>query len=857
MSARYRPDSISQKTREEYLSKYSLTSVSLFALAITAGLTSATTAWAADGALVDAAVADAAVAATSAADEATGLEEVVVVARRRNENLQEVPTAVTAITAQDLQEKNIQTTRELAISTPSLNVGGNFSSSFMSFSMRGNVPNANTSGFTDPTVQTYFNEVAPIFASAATFFDLDSVEVLRGPQGTLFGRTAIGGAVLFQPHKPGWEFGGFVRGAVGNYQNRELEFALNVPIVDDRVALRLAGNLLRREGYTKILNQNNFDLDNRHSDAFRASLLLRPTDQIESLTIFDYHNVDQHSGSYHLIAARPTGAASIFAVPSNAQYAAFLAANPDLAALPGVAGGLQSYFQNTIPALGPRRQYDNVDSSILIFKDRVKFISNTTSVDLGPVTIKNILAYQSFYLGVAYNVDGTPLPIFEAASLPGLPTSFHQDYRQLSEELQISGKLFAGKVDWLTGFYYQKNHDVRPGASQGFVSFAFRGFLARETQTDRDLTNTAFFAHTVWHATDQLSVTLGGRITKDITKTDQFLLAAATNSRGTVIGPLSCGGNPALPFNVNTPQCKGPSAHLNDKGVTWVGSVDYQWTPDTLVYVASRRGYQPALVNTTSSILQYLVTPKSRTDDVEVGLKSQGKIGGFPWRFNAAAYYQWLKDAHRSGYPLTDPRTGGSIGAVLTVQKATVKGIELELKALPTPWLEVSAFADVTDANYKEFTTPILAADPADPNCANPVTRTQCNTVQTGTRDFSGDKFTYTPKNHFGATARVALPVPEDFGQASFTATYYHQAKYYFASFIQEPESLAEAQNLVNLRLDWKGVMGSRVDVGAYVKNATNQTYVVGGAGQEGSVGITYGLYGEPRMYGVDFRVQF
>ncbi|KUO53707.1 MAG: hypothetical protein APF78_05470 [Sphingomonadales bacterium BRH_c3] len=783
--------------------------------------------------------------------------EIIVRARRQDERLLEVPTAITAITADELQAKGIQTTRELAIATPSLVVGSNFTSSFLSFSMRGNVPNANTSGFTDPTVQTYINEFAPIFASASALFDLSAVEVLRGPQGTLFGRSAIGGAVLYRTRQPDDEFGGFMRATIGNYNNRELEFAVNVPIINDKVALRVAGNVIRRDGYTKVLNLNNLDLDNRRSDAFRVSLIVRPSENIESLTVYDYHDVDQNSGSYSLIAVRPGSLADLLANPSNPAYQTFLAENPDLAALPRVSDGFLAYLE-TAKELGPRQQYLNNDPSDLIFQDRVKSISNTTTLDLGSVTLKNLVAYQTFYLAYAFNSDSSPIPVLMAATIPGEPKAFQQDYRQFSEEFQISGEAFNGQVNWQTGFYYQKNWDVRPGASvaSAFLPFAF-GFV-RKTNTDRDLVSKALYGRADWDITDRLNFALGGRVTWDSTKTEQYVLAAAANSRGIPIGPAVCGKNTTRPFDLDDPACQGPPSDFDDKGYNWDATLSYQLSPDTMIYAASRRGYQAALVNTTASIESILVTPKSSVTDIELGVKAQGALGGSaPWQFTGAAFYQWMKDAHRSA-AILDPRSNNSNGVIFPVQSATAYGIEAEFKINPVDWLDLSAFGDYVKASYRKFETPNLALDPNDPTCLDPSTRPSCNIVTTGFTDLSNNAFTYTPKYHLGASATIKIPVSDDIGTASLSANIYHEAKYFFAiDQSTEEEAIAGGQTLLNVRADVKGIFGSNVDIGAFAKNLTNDTYLVGGAGLKGSIGYIHGVYGEPRMYGVDLRVEF
>ena len=178
------------------------------------------------------------------------LGEVVVTARRRAENLQRVPVAVTAFSSQAIEQKGINNQSTLADFTPSMmTITGGQPSEAANFALRGQGPAFGSV----PGVVTYFSEVANpigIDGRVGTYFDLTSVQVLAGPQGTLFGKNATGGNILFEPVKPTDKLEGYVRGEYGNYNDRRLEGAINLPIAGDKLMLRVAGEMGRRDGYT-------------------------------------------------------------------------------------------------------------------------------------------------------------------------------------------------------------------------------------------------------------------------------------------------------------------------------------------------------------------------------------------------------------------------------------------------------------------------------------------------------------------------------------------------------------------------------------------------------------------------------
>ncbi len=222
------------------------------------------------------------------------MTEIVVTARRREEKLQQVPIAVTALSAKALDRQHIENTTDLAYIVPSLTAYSDTGRDEQYFTMRGitNQPGG-------PGVVAYFNEVPDLNApqlggSGATggaagpgrFFDLDNVQVLKGPQGTLFGKNTIGGAILIYPKKPADDYSGYAQATFGNYADIELEGAVNVPVVPGKLLLRLSGQRAQRDGFTTDI-RNGKDLDNRDYWVGRLSVVMRPVDGLENYLVVD------------------------------------------------------------------------------------------------------------------------------------------------------------------------------------------------------------------------------------------------------------------------------------------------------------------------------------------------------------------------------------------------------------------------------------------------------------------------------------------------------------------------------------------------------------------------------------------
>ncbi|HVI05269.1 MAG TPA: TonB-dependent receptor plug domain-containing protein, partial [Sphingomicrobium sp.] len=379
------------------------------------------------------------------------LQEVLVTARRREERLQSVPIAITAYSGEQLRTRNIDSQSDLAINTPSLvNNASGFPSELggsQSFAIRGQGP---AYGAVPGTV-VYFADVpdlsfAGIDGRRGTYFDMQSVQVLKGPQGTLFGKNATGGNVLFQPQKPVDDFDGYAQIQLGDFRDRAFEGALNVPIVRDRVLFRIAGSAERRAGYTTDVGPyfSGKDYDNVDYETVRASLVVRPTDDIESYTILRYYREDDHGPGTVLIAFNPNASQGPFTVGNYFPNWALLLAQQQ--------------------ARGPRQVSYNLDEFVT---SRNWQAINTTSWEAGDwLTIKNIASYASDRTRYGYDYDATPDPIAGQLTTNGWTNAIDS----WTEELQFQGKVLNRALDYTAGVYGDKFY---PGENQTFEADYF------------------------------------------------------------------------------------------------------------------------------------------------------------------------------------------------------------------------------------------------------------------------------------------------------------------------------------------------------------------------------------------------
>ncbi len=726
----------------------------------------------------------------------TGLEEVTVIARRRTENLQTVPVAVTVLSQQTLQDNNVQTVNDLTYIVPSLS-GTTPIPNAIRLNLRGQGASGNQSW---PGVILFVNEVPiPNFGGGAVstgpgmYFDLENVQVLKGPQGTLFGKNSVGGDILLQTARPKNDFGANVQVGFGNFRDREVDGAFNIPIISDVLLARLAVSSQLRDGYTHILSEpaypNGIDGDNRDYRSIRATVTFHPTGWFQNDLIY----MDSQYSS------RGTYGVLVDVVPS-------------------VLAGVGSFFPAAlgIPEYLAQQQAAGIRTAIPINVNDVangftRSVTNITRVSLAnSLTIKNIFGHYEENQVFAGDQDNTVLPFFDVYSTPR-----DQTITQITDELQLSGKSFAERLDWIVGGFYQ--HQPTPD----WTLEADNAFGGSSFDLDKHAEQSnALYAHGIY----DLSPTFPGvRISAGLRHShDSFTSIKSDGLTATCTGPVP--GCPIAP-----PGYRSGSSNA----LTWTAGIDYQATPDTLLYLTSRKGYRPGGNNGINVITRAplpLFDPEY-VQDLELGVKSEWSIGNVQIRTNTDLWGQNF-DGIQEQVLIAQGNT-----PTLNAGSAKLWGAELEAVAELTANLELGVTYDHGSIRYTSFLPGVSASAIAQLEASR-------------TLDF--------PPNKYGARVRYRMPLAADAGNLSLRVAWSWQAT---SGDVSVPNGfgMKPAFGLLNLSADWNGIYGRPIDVSLFASNVLDKVYATQAVPsfETQYFGYANEMFGEPRMYGIRFRVRF
>lgn len=809
-----------------------------------------------------------AVQAQEASDTAATLmlQEIVVTANRRAENIQSVPTAITALGGEALREQNISSPQDLLGKVPAVMVTSN-----------GTTRNAETviirgqgQTYLAPVgVVNYFAEVPLIQGSVisnqggpGTFFDLQSLEVLRGPQGTLFGKNTTGGAVLLGPAKPKDRFEGHVQAQFGNYNNREFEGVLNVPF-DETLAVRLAFKTVDRDGFTKDVGPGPFgyvltengpaagfagkDYDDKHYDTVRLGVLWNPTERFENYLVAYYTKSHDNGSGLSLSDMRAGGTLSAMAgnlfyrQPTDPLYGSMD---------PTIAQSILAWQQG----LGPRKTALNTD---LFSEMEVWSATNTLSAQLtDELTFRGIVGYQRMKHRYAWDLDGSILPLASQITplvVAGAPGSFGKagertsftDLSQISVEPQIQGGFLDGNLVTVIGAFYSKVQPEGPQA-QGSFNFGTPGIILFDVETkskalygqsDLDLGVLA-------PGLNGLKLTTGIRQTWDSYDASRY---APTY------------------FNV-------PTANAADKNsaTTWTVGLNYPITDGSLLFGKISRGYKAGGFNMAGVRQEGLTYGPEYVTNYEIGSKSDFHLGDAPARLNIAAYHLDYDGIQRAGndnaFNNFQNAAGLDQGArTFNAGTARIRGIEVEASVMPVEGLEFSGSYALADGKYKTF----LIDVPPDPlvttkdSCTGvlPVPSPYLPGAAAIKADLSCIPFPFLPKNQFSLNARYEHALPGTAGTLVGIAGYSWVDRQYSTSVSTEagePRAWLDSYGVLNLSVEWQDLLGYPVDLRAFATNLTNKTYRIGNSNlTDTAFGSSASTYGEPRMYGMSIRYRF
>lgn len=758
------------------------------------------------------------------------IEEIIVTAQKREQSLQETPVSVTAFTAESIEARTMTNLQDINGFTPNLEINAgrpDGGASSASIYIRG-VGQSDFLFPNDPGVGLYVDGVyfGRTLGGLMALSDLERIEVLRGPQGTLWGRNTIGGAVNIVTAKPQREFGFEGEVTTGSYDRIDGRLSLNVPLSDQFLA-RLSGASLNADGYGRELITGK-ERGDENKDTVRAQALWQPSDKLELLASADYSRTDEANWAGTLLRRECVPGFSSF--PGCLLLVEGLYNGLVIPGFPGVFSGA-----NADLGLPPGARYDNswltgnpfhtngTDPSFV--KNDIWGVSLTATWDVAEdLTAKSITSYRELDAKMARDGDHSPYRI--------VWTNDDNRQDQFSEELTFSGKFFDERLIWLAGMFYFEEHADEDNLvfilsglcpmldavgpilfpiipfPPGFPSGC--GFGPTEAPLDIDfdihneidVTSWAGFGQGTWDFNDRWSLTFGGRYTWE--NKEYFQDHRFQNLLVNFVGPRLLEES----WNAFTPKV----------GLEW------KVIDEVLAYFSASRGFKsggwsPRPTNGNEGLNPF--DPEFLWS-YEIGAKTSWL--GNRLQLNLAGFYNDYTDIQIT--------TVASVGAnlVLNVEnagEAEIYGFEMEAFALPVEHLELQAGIGYLHNEYTEIksgaTIPIDAKLPETPKW----------TLNLGAQ--------YT----FGLGEWGTLAVRGDGAYRSKT----------FKDPFNIEELIQESYWLLNSRLTYTS-SDEHWQVALYGTNLTDEEYLTNGL-HEDLVGAIEGYYGRPREWGVTVSYRF
>ena len=813
---------------------------------------------------------------TATAD-ASATGDIIVTARRTEERLQDVPISITVLSQDAITKRNIVSGTDLANYVPSLSTNQNFGPEKASFAIRG----FTQEGKTSPSVGVYFADVVAPRSNGGTtsgngagvgaFMDLQNVQVLKGPQGTLFGRNTTGGAILLVPTKPTDRLEGYVEGSIGDYDMHRVQAALNVP-VNDTFRVRGAVDWNQRDGYLR--NRSGIGpnrLGNTNYVAARLSVVADLTPDLENYIIASYSRSNTKGVSSRVLGC-----------------------NRNYASAGGLVGLLGPFACGQVDRQNARGDslYDvespDPDPQELVRQWQV--INTTTWKASDTLTIKNIASYAEFRETADFNLfgdyflsSGQPLNfgafgIFVAPNVPlQIPTApgqvlpgiilhpgvsgYNSAQSTFTEELQFQGTTKDGRFNWQAGGYLEisKPLGFSTGLTAIFASctnvYTYQctnplliGTLSAANTADT-FNNKGLYAQATYKLTDKLSLTGGIRYTIDHQSSDSRNVNINIPTPGTPIFTcqnvvkFSTGIDYSIPKVVDGPISIGCDnvIRIKSRRPTWLIDVDYKPTQDILLYAKWARGYRQGGINSNNLGLE--TWGPEKVDTYETGLKTsfRGAVSGY---FNLAAFYNKFTDQQLAANSVVAIQYQGKVPnaqPIINAGKSRIYGLEADASITPVAGLRFDVAYAYLNTRLQSITVP---TPPIYYSLLLPASD-------------AGEPLAASPKNRVTVTGAYTLPLDQSIGRVSVGATFTHTDANRALAPLFAPNYLIPTANLLNLNADWNTVFGKPFDLSFFMTNATNKKLIT----YPTSTYLTNGQYGGypgmPRMFGFRLRYRF
>lgn len=760
----------------------------------------------------------------------SGFEEIVVTARKVGETAQSLPITVAAFSGEELQTRGVLTAQDLQAVTPGLTVSNNATGGVPVFAIRG----TSTELGIDGGVAIYFNDV-PLISTVGimnSFYDVSTVEILKGPQGTEFGTNTTGGTISVRSNLPTDEFEGYVRAGYGNFNRHEFEGAINIPITD-AVKLRLAGNFVKRDGFVK--NPTNAGITPKaYQDEDHYSLrgtLMIETGPLENVLIADYYNRDE---------------APFTPVPVKFVRSGIGLFLPDLGAR---LGNARTIFQ------GPNATGVQPD---LFGRADLYGIQNRTNLELSDtLSIRNVLGYRHDDTRTSEDTSGTNLVLVNVLRDTNA-SNWTNDFTLRFDDADLGLRISLG------GYYSRLRQAIGLNANvlQGIFGFfgAPRNVISTINLERRETESKAIYINGEYDITDTLVVAGGFRHNWDDVRSNVTAGSALFNP-ATPLGTLPIFGLGFTPTaarpcdlsslvgyaNFNPVNCTA-SREISFKAPSWLLSISNNFSDRVLGYAKISHGYLAGGTNFTLRDAGRTFFQPEKNTMIEAGVKADWEIAGRPIRTNLAIYRGRIKN--KQVFANANYDGGGTGFGVVNAAKQTVYGADFELRYSPVESLTLDFSYNYINSKFNRFIYPELGG---------PSAATRIPAV-----DLSGATPAQTPKHQINGAITYDLPLAESAGDMSMTVSGYYTSSITQANRLGEFDRIAggelnvlEGYFIANASLNWQGILGSPVSGQLWVRNMFDRQYATGSNIQFLTFGYGTRTFGAPRTYGISLSVEF
>jgi iron complex outermembrane receptor protein len=778
------------------------------------------------------------------------LEEVIVTAQFRQQDVQDTPIAITVISGEMLDVRGHNTLEEISAQAPNVTLtrAGAFAGPALIAFIRG-VGQTDFNPALEPGVGLYVDDVyySTLTGSILDLLDLDRVEVLRGPQGTLAGKNSIGGAIKLHTRRPSAERDGYIEAGVGDFDAVNVRAGSNFTLIEDQLFARISGVARSRDGHVKTLDYgcthpgSAFASQITGADcvtgreggirynAVRAALRWLPTENLEINLSGDWLDDESEPVANILLETGPTVAPVILTPGTGLSPTAPAPLIWENLAIPGMATGTVgcsfiAFGPNSCDPLSPNDPYvsyaDYKDPRNGLVVDRRQYVESKSialNIDwdlTDDLQIQSITAYREYDSGFASEQDGTPFPI----------TLLFQRmiHDQISQEIRINGRFRDFADITVGGFYFNANTNLDARVDLGYVAFDFI-----HGPDPVDTRNIAVFGHGIFSLTDRLRLIAGLRYSDD--KKDYTYVRTNPD-----FGPIQpCLGPPGTPGN--PPNClistlDGTSSTFKDDRLDYRAGLSYDVTDSAMVYAQYSTGYKGGGVNPRPFFnVQAVSFQPEEMETVEVGAKMQ--LFQNRLRLNGALFYNDYQ-----GVTATFGDCTAQFGPIFGIPcllnsnagDAEVIGAELEVDFVPTDALQIDASLSVLDFEYQSI----------NPNTGIPI-----NSITQFTPEFT---WSIGAQYRFETGFGVITPRLDAAYQDSL-----------FTNPDNSPGSKIDSYTLLNGRITWEDRNSNWV-VALEGRNLTNELYYINkGDGLSGGVGYVNGFPGLPRTWMFTVRRNF